>query len=63
MTKHLNKFFSQKDKQSRFWGLTSIILAIQEIEIRRTKGQSQPGQTVYLKKPNTKMGLVEWLKV
>jgi hypothetical protein len=42
-----------------------IILATQEAEIRRITVQSQPGQTVHetLKKPFTKIGLVEWLKV
>jgi hypothetical protein len=44
-----------------------VILALQEAEIRRITVRSQPGQIVLqdpiLKKPFTKKGLVEWLKV
>jgi hypothetical protein len=43
-----------------------VILATQEAEIRSISVQSQPGQIVprdYLKKPFTKIGLVDWLKV
>jgi hypothetical protein len=47
--------------------LTPIILATKEAEIKRIKVQSQPGQTVLKclsrKKPITKKGLVDWLKV
>jgi hypothetical protein len=50
------------------WWLTPIILASQEAEIRRIVVQSQPGQIAcntlpISKKPITKIGLVEWLKV
>jgi hypothetical protein len=43
-----------------------VILATQEAEIRRIGVQSQLGKKFprpYLKKPFTKIGLVEWLKV
>jgi hypothetical protein len=44
-----------------------IILATQEAEIRRNAIQSQPRQIVHealsQKKPITKKGLEEWLKV
>jgi hypothetical protein len=43
-----------------------VIPATQEAEIRRSKVQDEPGQIVYKtlsKIPNTKKGLVEWLKV
>jgi hypothetical protein len=44
-----------------------VILATQEAEIRKIVVGRQPGQIVherpYLKKPFTKIGLVEWLKV
>jgi hypothetical protein len=41
-----------------------VILATQEAAIRRIVVQSQHGLTIpYLKKPFTKIGLVEWLKV
>jgi hypothetical protein len=51
------------------WALVAhaIILATQEAGIRRITVQSQSGQIVYetlsRKKPITKNGLVEWLKV
>jgi hypothetical protein len=45
----------------------SIIPATQEAEIRRIEVQSQPKQivreTLSRKKPITRKGLVEWLKV
>jgi hypothetical protein len=45
----------------------TIILATEEAEIRRIRVCSQPGQIVHetlsQKKPITKIGLVEWLKV
>jgi hypothetical protein len=44
-----------------------VILATQEAEIGRITGRGQPGQIVLqdpiLRKPFTKKGLVEWLKV
>jgi hypothetical protein len=43
-----------------------VILGTQMANIRRITVQSQPGQSSmrpYLKKPFTKIGLVEWLKV
>jgi hypothetical protein len=43
-----------------------VILATQEVEMRRIEFQSQPGQIVHdtlSKIPITKIGLVEWLKV
>jgi hypothetical protein len=43
-----------------------VILTTQEAEIRRIEVQSQPGEIVlkiYLEKPFTKIGPVEWLKV
>jgi hypothetical protein len=43
-----------------------VILATQEAEIRRIAVQSQPGKIVgdpISKKPITKIGLVEWLKM
>jgi hypothetical protein len=47
--------------------LTPIILATQEVEIRRIAVQSQPGQrvreTLFQKPISQKIGLVEWLKV
>jgi hypothetical protein len=47
--------------------LTPEILATQEAEIRRTAVRNQSGQIVHenlsQKKSNTKIGLVEWLKV
>jgi hypothetical protein len=46
--------------------LTPVILATQEAEIRRIVVQSQPqasSQDPFSKKPFTKVGLVEWLKV
>jgi hypothetical protein len=43
---------------ARCWWLTPVILAMQEAEIRRSKGQSQPGQIVHetlsRKKPSQK---------
>jgi hypothetical protein len=49
------------------WWFTPIILATQEAEIRRIMVQSQSKQIVHKtlsqKKPFTKKGLVEWLKV
>jgi hypothetical protein len=49
------------------WWLTPVILAIQEVEIRRIKGQSQPRQmvckTLSQKYLPQKKGLVKWLKV
>jgi hypothetical protein len=46
---------------------TPVIPATQEAEIRRIAVRSQPGQiaqeTLSRKKPITKKGLVEWLKV
>jgi hypothetical protein len=47
-------------------GLTPVILATQEAEIRRIMIQSQPGQIVHrplLKKTYHEEGLVEWFKV
>jgi hypothetical protein len=45
----------------------SVILATQETEIRRIAVRNQPGQivckTISQKKPTTKKGLKEWLKV
>jgi hypothetical protein len=46
--------------------LTPVILATQEVEIRRITVQSQPRQIVtrpYLKKILHRKELVEWLKV
>jgi hypothetical protein len=47
--------------------LTPVILATQEAETRRITVRSQPqansSQDTILKKPFTKKGLVEWLKV
>jgi hypothetical protein len=44
-----------------------VVLAAQEVEIRRIAVHSQPGQIVprdpVSKNPFTKKGLVEWLKV
>jgi hypothetical protein len=42
-----------------------VILGTQEAEIGKIRVQSQPREKVhetYLKKPFTKVGLVEWLK-
>jgi hypothetical protein len=53
-------------KEARCWRLTSVILATQEAEIRRTKVRSHPQQMSirpYLEKNHHKKGLVEWLKV
>jgi hypothetical protein len=53
--------------QVRCQWLTPVISATQEAEIRRIEVQSQPRQivqeTLSQKKPFTKKGLVEWLKV
>jgi hypothetical protein len=49
------------------WRLAPVILAAQEAEIRRITVHGQPGKIVLKmqtqKKPFTKIGLVEWLKV
>jgi hypothetical protein len=49
-------------------GLTPVIIATQEAEIRRISVQSQPRQNssqdpISKNKTITKIGLVEWLKV
>jgi hypothetical protein len=46
--------------------LTPVILPTQEAKIRRIVVRSQPGQIVHetlSRKPFTKIGLMEWLKV
>jgi hypothetical protein len=48
---------------SRVLVLTPVILATQEAEIRRIEVQTNSSARPYLKKPFTKIGLVEWLKV
>jgi hypothetical protein len=61
---------NKKNFKSAVWTwcqqLTSVILAIQEEEIRRIAVRRQSGQivweTVSRKKPFTKKGLVEWFK-
>jgi hypothetical protein len=48
------------------WWLTLVILATQEVEVRRIKVRSQPGQIVHKtlsQNPSQKVGLVKWLKV
>jgi hypothetical protein len=47
------------------WWLTSVILVIHKVEIRRPGKPAQANNSVklYLENPFTKIGLVEWLKV
>jgi hypothetical protein len=56
-----------KNTAAGCWWLTPVILATQEAEIRRIVVRSQPwansSQDPISKNPNTKKGLVEWLKV
>jgi hypothetical protein len=62
-----DKCFVKMEKAARRQWLTPEILATQEAEIRRIVVWSEPGQNSsarpYLKKPFTKIELVEWLKV
>jgi hypothetical protein len=57
----------KEKKKVGFQWLMPITLATQEAEMRRITVQSQPRQivceTLSQKKPITKKGLVEWLKV
>jgi hypothetical protein len=59
--------FSEVTRTARHWGLTSVILATQEADIRRIMVQSQSRQivckTLPQKIPITKKWLVEWLKL
>jgi hypothetical protein len=52
---------------ARQWWLTAMIIATQEAENRRITVRNQPqaksSMRPYLKKPFTKIGLVEWPKV
>jgi hypothetical protein len=61
------KYISLRETYSRCWWLTPVILATQEVEIRKIMVQSQPGQIVSeplpRKYPSQKKSLVEWLKV
>jgi hypothetical protein len=57
--------FENSAPAGRRW-LTPVILATQEVEIRRILVQSQSGQKftrLSLGKPITKIELVEWLEV
>jgi hypothetical protein len=50
-------------KFAKCWWFMPIILAIQEAEIRRKPVQANSLRDPISKKPITKQGLVEWLKV
>jgi hypothetical protein len=64
---HMVILFNSKEFSARHWWLMRIILGPQEAEIRMTcslkPAQANSSSRPYLKKPFTKIGLVEWLQV
>jgi hypothetical protein len=60
-----NKYIKKSSWRQALW-LRPVILATQEAQIRRIMVQSQSwadsSQIPILKLPNTKKGLVQWLK-